>query len=98
MDITFNQALQKKLTKLAQITQKSEQQVIIEALEKHLETTQIPEKNCYDLALELGVIAAATDLPNDLSTNSDYFKLFLHLSNLYFSRTKKETLFTTSLE
>jgi len=34
------------------------------------------EKTCYDLAQELGVIGRATNLPPDLSTNSDYFDQF----------------------
>jgi len=73
MNIILSSKLQQKLTKMAQKTQKSEQEVIIDALEKHLNTPQISEQNCYDLALELGVIGIAEDLPSDLSTNPDYF-------------------------
>lgn len=37
MDIVLSSNLQQKLTKLAQQTKKSEQEVIIEVLEKYLE-------------------------------------------------------------
>ncbi|MEB3311427.1 MAG: hypothetical protein VKJ02_14465 [Snowella sp.] len=33
-------------------------------------------QNCYDLALELGVIGVAENLPPDLSTNPAYFEGF----------------------
>lgn len=36
----------------------------------------IPEKSCYDLAMELDVIGSVVDLPKDLSTNPDYFNGF----------------------
>lgn len=73
MDIVLSSNLQQKLTKLAQQTKKSEQEVIIEVLEKYLEIEETLEQNCYDRALELGVIGVAEDLPSDLSTNPDYF-------------------------
>jgi len=73
MNIVLSPNLQQKLTKLAQQTKKSEQEVIIEALEKHLEIEETTEQTCYDLALKLGVIGIAEDLPSDLSTNPDYF-------------------------
>jgi len=73
MDIVLSSNLQQKLTKLAQQTKKSEQEVIIEALEKHLEIEEPLKRNCYDRALELGVIGVAENLPSDLSTNPDYF-------------------------
>jgi len=73
MNIVLSPNLQQKLTKLAQQTEKSEEEVVIEALEKHLEIEETPEQSCYDLALELGVIGIAEDFPSDLSTNPDHF-------------------------
>jgi virulence-associated protein VagC len=36
----------------------------------------INDKSCYNLAMELGIIGIAKDLPSDLSTNPDYFEGF----------------------
>ena len=55
MDIILNSNLEQQLQSIAKLTEKSEQQIIIEALEKYLQSIDKP-KNCYDLALELGVI------------------------------------------
>jgi hypothetical protein len=73
--LALNSQLEAQLKSIAQLTNKSEQQLIVEALEKHLQELSQPQ-NCYDLALQLGVIGIAEDLPPDLSTNHDYFEGF----------------------
>lgn len=47
----------------------------MEAIEKYLQDFP-PQKSCYDLAKELGIIGSADNLPSDLSTNKDYFQGF----------------------
>lgn len=73
--IPVNQRLEKRLKEVAQISQKSEQELILEALENHLK--QFPSsQNCYDLANDLGILGVTEDLPSDLSTNPNYFQGF----------------------
>ena len=74
-NLSLDSQLEQQLKSVAQLTNKSEQQLIIEALEKHLQELS-QAQNCYDLALQLGVIGIAEDLPPDLSTNKDYFEGF----------------------
>lgn len=75
INITLSPSLDQRLKEVAKMSQKSEQELILEALESHLQ--QFPfSKSCYDLALELGVLGVAEDFPPDLSTNSDYFEGF----------------------
>jgi len=45
------------------------------ALSRHLRKRR-PERTCFDVAKELGVIGAANDLPADLSTNPKHFEGF----------------------
>lgn len=73
--LSLNSQLEQKLKSISQLTNKSEQQLIIEALEKHLQELSQPQ-NCYELATQLGVIGIAENLPTDLSTNKDYFQGF----------------------
>ena len=73
MNIVLNPALEQQLKEVARLTQKTEQQLVTEALERHLPELR-PSKNCYDLALELGVMVVGEDLPPDLSTNPDYLE------------------------
>jgi predicted DNA-binding protein len=75
ISIPLSPSLEQRLKEVAQMNQKTEQELILEALENHLK--QFPtQKSCYDLAIELGVIGVAEDLPSDLSTNPDYFDRF----------------------
>jgi hypothetical protein len=55
----------------------SEQELILEALESHLNKIS-PNVNCYDLLQELGIFQETedVDLPSDLSTNPQYFDNF----------------------
>ncbi len=48
---------------------------VLEELENDVKQFYAPQ-NCYDLAMELGIIGIAKDLPSDLSTNPDYFEGF----------------------
>ena len=73
MNIVLNPALEQQLKEVARLTQKTEQELVTEALERHLPELRLP-KNCYDLALELGVMVVGEDLPPDLSTNPDYLE------------------------
>ena len=45
--------------------------VVREALEKHL-AEQPKDRSAYDLAVEIGAIGCAKNLPTDLSTNKKY--------------------------
>lgn len=77
VDITvpFSPVLEQQLREVAGAHQKSAQELIIEAVELHLQQLA-PAKSCYDLALELGIIGAVDDLPSDLSTNPQCFEGF----------------------
>ncbi|WP_254174857.1 CopG family ribbon-helix-helix protein [Planktothrix pseudagardhii] len=73
--IPVSETLSEQLKTLAELQDKSEHELIIEALESYIRKF-IPEKSCYDLAIELDVIGSVVDLPTDLSTNPDYFNGF----------------------
>ncbi len=75
ISIALSPSLEKRLKEVAQMNQKTEQELILEAIENHLEQFLSP-KSCYDLAIELGVMGVAEDLPSDLSTNPSYFQGF----------------------
>ncbi|EAZ88075.1 hypothetical protein [Crocosphaera chwakensis] len=75
ISIPLSPSLEQRLKEVAHMNQKTEQELILEALENHLKQFPIP-KNCYDLAIELGVIGIAADLPSDLSTNPSHFEGF----------------------
>ena len=65
--------LEALLKAIAKQTNKTEQELIIEAIIKHLQELN-QSQNCYDLALQLGVIGRAENLPADLSTNPNYLE------------------------
>ncbi|MBD2543388.1 hypothetical protein H6G72_05875 [Planktothricoides sp. FACHB-1370] len=65
--------LEAQLKAIAKQTNKTEQELIIEAITKHLQELN-QSQNCYDLALQLGVIGRAENLPADLSTNPNYLE------------------------
>ncbi|MEB3191037.1 MAG: hypothetical protein VKL42_11905 [Snowella sp.] len=69
--------LNQRLKEAAKTQNKSEQALILEALENHLDTIS-PPQNCYDLLEELGILETIkeVDLPPDLSTNPKYLKNF----------------------
>lgn len=73
--VSLSTVLEQQLREAADVQQKSTQVLIIEAVEQHLKTL-VPPKSCHDIALELGVIGVATDLPKDLSTNPEHFEGF----------------------
>ena len=73
--IPISLTLEKRLKEVAKIRQTSEQELIVEAVEHHLEQFVLP-RTCYDLAIELGVVGTGTNLPSDLSTNPKYFDGF----------------------
>ena len=75
ISIALSPSLEQRLKQVAQMNQKTEQELILEAIENHLEQF-LSSKSCYDLAIELGVIGVAEDLPSDLSTNPSYFQGF----------------------
>jgi hypothetical protein len=62
--------LNQRLKEAAKLQNKSEQDLILEALENHL-TTINPSQNCYEMLEKLGILEdiAEIDLPPDLSTN-----------------------------
>lgn len=70
--IALSTSLEQKLKQVAELSQKSEQDLIIEAIENHLKQFY-PRQSCSDLAMELGVIGVSEDLPPDLSTNPEHF-------------------------
>ena len=75
--IPISLTLEKRLKEVAKIRQKSAQELILEAVEYHLEQFEfVLPKTCYDLAIELGVVGVCTNLPSDLSTNPKYFEGF----------------------
>ncbi len=76
--IALSTNLEQKLKLAAKLSQKSEQDLIIEAIENHLKQFY-PKQSCYDLAMELEVIGVAENLPPDLSTNPEYFEGFGNL-------------------
>ncbi|MGI0480570.1 hypothetical protein ACN4EE_07245 [Geminocystis sp. CENA526] len=75
LNVSVNLLLEKQLKDAVKLTNKTEEDLIREALEIYL--SQINKTpTCYDLALESGIIGVAKDLPSDLSTNPDYFQGF----------------------
>lgn len=67
--------LQSGLRRRAALAQKSESEVVREALEAYL--SNAPEgPSAYDLAVRAGVIGCVKSGPRDLSTNPKYFKGF----------------------
>jgi hypothetical protein len=75
LNVSVNLLLEKQLKDAVKLTNKTEEDLIREALEIYL--SQINKtQTCYDLALESGIIGVAKDLPSDLSTNPDYFQGF----------------------
>jgi hypothetical protein len=75
LNLILNSDIEHQLKEAARQAQKNEQEIIIEALEEHLKKLK-KSPSCYTLALELGVIGIAKDLPADLSTNPDYLQGF----------------------
>lgn len=75
INVLMSSLLESRLKEIALSSQKSEQELIIEAVESYLKQFP-PIKTCYDLAKELDIIGSVTDLPSDLSTNSNYFDEF----------------------
>ncbi len=53
--IPVSETLSEQLKTLAELQDKSEHELIIEAVESYIRKF-IPEKSCYDLAMELDVI------------------------------------------
>jgi len=75
LNLVLNSEIEHQLKKAARQAQKTEQEIIIEALEEHFKKLK-KSPNCYALAVELGVIGIAEDLPAVLSTSPDYLKGF----------------------
>ena len=75
INISVSHILKLRLKEATELSHRSEEELIIEAVEKYLEQFS-SQKNCYDLAKELGLIGAAVDLPINLSTNSNYLDEF----------------------
>ena len=65
MKITLEPQLEAQLKAIAKQTNKTEQELITEAITKHLQELN-QSQNCYDLAWQLGVIGRAENLPQDL--------------------------------
>jgi len=82
MKITLEPQLEAQLKAIAKQSNKTEQEVIIEAITKHIQELN-QSQNCYDLALHLGVIGRAENLPSDLSTNPNYLEGFCRLLCIY---------------
>jgi len=79
MDITLTvpSSLNQRLKEAAKIQNKSEQELILEALENHL-TIINPPNNCYEMLAKLGILEDIQDidLPPDLSVNPKYLDDF----------------------
>ena len=75
MKINLEPQLEAQLKATAKQINQTEQELITEAITKHLQELNQSE-NCYDLALQLGVIGRAETLPPDLSTNPNYLEGF----------------------
>jgi metal-responsive CopG/Arc/MetJ family transcriptional regulator len=75
ISIRVEEKLQQLLTKVALSQKKAESEIVREALRSYLEKFSSDE-TCYDLAHELGIIGTVADLPEDLSSNPDYFEGF----------------------
>lgn len=73
--IRISEQEQLLLSGLSQRKNKTESEIVREALRKYLKEA-MTEQNCYDLAMELGIIGVASGQPSDLSTNKDYFNGF----------------------
>jgi hypothetical protein len=75
LSVRIEPRLQSDLRRRAALAQKSESEVVREALATYLATT--PEgASAYDLALQAGIIGCARAGPRDLSTNPEHFKGF----------------------
>jgi len=59
----------------ASTTGHSPSEIVRVALSRHLRRRR-PQRTCFDVAKELGIIGIAKDLPSDLSTNPKYFEGF----------------------
>lgn len=59
----------------ASTTGHSPSEIVRVALSRHLRRRR-PQRTCFDVAKELGVIGAAKNLPADLSTNLKHFEGF----------------------
>ncbi|ELS00209.1 hypothetical protein [Gloeocapsa sp. PCC 73106] len=73
--ISINEQEQLLLSSLSRRKNKTESEIVREALGEYLKET-MAEQNCYDLAVELGVIGVSAGQPSDLSTNKDYLNGF----------------------
>jgi predicted DNA-binding protein len=73
--IRISEQEQLLLSGLSQRKNKTESEIVREALGKYLKEA-MAEQNCYDLAMELGIIGVASGQPSDLSTNKDYLNRF----------------------
>jgi hypothetical protein len=67
--------LQDRLRRRAALARKSESVVVREALEKHL-AEEPKALSAYDIALQLGAVGCARNLPPDLSTNRKHMEGF----------------------
>lgn len=73
--VQIGEELQIQLKEVARLQHRSESDVVHEALQIYLQEVS-GKQNCYDLAKRLGIVGIASDLPEDLSTNPDYFNGF----------------------
>jgi hypothetical protein len=78
LSVRIAPAIRQQLSKEASRINKSESDIVREALEEFLSKLRSPstKRSCYDVASELGVIGAVKDAPQDLSTNRRYFRRF----------------------
>jgi hypothetical protein len=77
LSVRIAPAIRQQLSKEASRINKSESDIVREALEEFLAKLRSPStRSCYDVASELGVIGAVKDAPQDLGTNRRYFRRF----------------------
>ena len=65
--------MEKSLRRRTRLTGKSESAIVREAIEAHLALPPSAE-SAYDVALRLGLVGAAKNLPADLSGNPIYLE------------------------
>ncbi|PNW38208.1 UNVERIFIED_CONTAM: CopG family transcriptional regulator [Euhalothece sp. KZN 001] len=73
--IRLNEEEHSLLSRLSQQEQKSESEILRNALRKYYQEA-VTQQNSYELAKSLNLLGITEELPSDLSTNEAYFEGF----------------------
>ncbi len=73
ISVRVGRKLRSTIRKLARTSGKRESELIREALEGVFRS-EAPERDCYAIAMELGIIGSIANAPADLSTNRKHLE------------------------